>query len=400
MAVEFVNKELKKGHLRAQTYTLIRSIDSSLEYGNKALPLFISIPRLSEVIGDVLPARIVFNGYTIAKKDINPLREGKCCILSFILSPDIKRLDRGGDVVIQRDVEAMIVSRNIGRSGLQIYAAIVKPAGQIKQKDVSEAARLQNEITTSELAVKWTKQLKREVNMIDREAIEDIVFGYAHIYKLSTAQMANIINKMLRMRYGVECLPHDDEIDRIARGEMKALEREGMGSVRDEDIRLVNDKRWSPEMVKKIRNRMLSLHYNIDCDRERYEDEYEEHFEEKDEKEETDRDLILAQDILQRVEEDIEGADERDLESAARKYKVSSRVRDLMFRLKYGVTCYPESEEVTRIAKEHYKAIKLELFGEEPEPNDIYDNLYLVDPRLREQVLHKMLEIRYKIRCL
>jgi hypothetical protein len=103
--------------------------------------------------------------------------------------------------------------------------------------------------------------------------------------------------------------------------------------------------------------------------------------------------------MLREAEEDFGSLDERDLEAIAKRYKVTPHVRDLLFRLKFGVVCYPESEEITRIARKAYQEIKEEVW-EEPSAEDLrrYYTM-VVEPEIRERVLNKMLALRYKINC-
>jgi hypothetical protein len=71
-----------------------------------------------------------------------------------------------------------------------------------------------------------------------------------------------------------------------------------------------------------------------------------------------------------------------------------------MLRQKYGIQCYRNDPEVNRIAQDLYSALQREYFGLSPPTfRDIREISLEVDPRLRPEVLSKMLSIRYKIDC-
>ena len=344
-------------------------LHSQLEYGTRPIPLFIVVPNLREMIGDSFPSRIKPVGYTKAIKQLKTLPENSCCVLSFILSPDIKRLDRGPVVILQRDIEATIVSHNIGSSGHQIYAAIIKPIGS------SDASMV-------DLATRWLREIKSEGYKIDKNEIDAAIrVKAAHLPK---EQRESIRNKMLRMRYGVECLPMNEEVDLLAREELRGLEWEYFGSVKESDIKTASGK-WDPSLTKQIRNRMLSLKYDIDCSRESENDADED-------------ELVIAEEMLQDLEDDIfiSSATIRDINSYIKATGGTERMRELMIRIKYGIQSYPEDEEVNRVAKKLYRELEREVFGN-PSDEDIRHIALEVEPIIRDQVESKMLAIKYKI---
>jgi hypothetical protein len=187
----------------------VASIDAVMKRGDRPIKLFRGVRDLMDIIESQGGTdRMIELGYTSASRRMPVAQQfvdGECCLVVFVLPPEIKRYDfqdekYEDEVLIQRNVQIILNDPNSYNvvNGKRVFTATIEPytpPAKTAEKE-RQMAELKEEIDCLQIASDWKQEIEEmgeEVNdasiadMVDTMKVQGVVFTDAVLQKIIAA---------------------------------------------------------------------------------------------------------------------------------------------------------------------------------------------------------------------